>query len=449
MTTSRAFQVAVVLIVAAVGLAATADAQTNDEIFPTLEWNFSTPGARANGMGRTFIGMADDASAAVTNPAGLMSLTRPQVYAEYKNTRLKVERLATRTSLTSLQPTANTSIINALSFLSISAPISNKLAVGFSVHRFLDYHESFSLDARPIPNEPQNRVFFPVQGTADFTATAFGGSVAYMVTNALRVGVTVDGNYFQADSAATRTDFLNDLSTTNIIANQTSIRDTQTAVSAAIGVLYRANDMVSIGISYGKSPKFKTSENLQTNPGFRTTNTPPFGTNQPLVTSSGPTPAQTFPKEVSINVPNHFGIGVAVRPNPRLLVAGDVVRMNYSSLSANTTLIFFPTLLTGSEYVTSDVTEVHVGAEYNVYTMSGNPLFVRAGVFTNPNHLVSFTGTSDPATKAAETAKYNLLPRKDETSGTFGVGIALGPRAQIDAAYVFSKEFVLSSAVRF
>jgi hypothetical protein len=76
-------------------------------------------------------------------------------------------------------------------------------------------------------------------------------------------------------------------------------------------------------------------------------------------------------------------------------------------------------------------------------------LFVRAGVFTNPNHLVTFTGTPDPAINASEAANYNLLPRKDETSGTFGVGIALGPRAQIDAAYVFRKEFVLSSAVRF
>jgi long-subunit fatty acid transport protein len=442
MTTIRAVRVVWILFVASVGLTTAAAAQTNDEIFPTLQWNFSTPGARANGMGRTFIGIADDASAAVTNPAGLMNLTRPQVYAEYKNTRLKVDRLATRNSLTSLQATTNTSVVNALSFLSISAPINNRIAVGFSVHRFLDYHENFNLDARPIPNEPQNRIFFPVEGAADFTATAFGGSVAYMVTNQLRVGVTVAGNYFKADSMATRFDFLNDLSTTNIIANQTSIHDTQTAVSAAIGALYKVNDMVTLGFDYGRSPKFKTSENLQTNAGFRTTNTPPFGTNQPLTTSTG------FPKSVSINVPDHFGFGAGIRPTPKLLVAADVVRMRYSSLSENTTLIFFPSL-TGSEYVTSDVTEVHVGAEYNVYTMNGNPMFVRAGVFTNPNHLVSFTGSPDPATNAAETAKYNLLPRKDETSGTIGVGIALGPRAQIDAAYVFSREFVLSGAIRF
>src|SRR5207249_4906766 len=80
MTTIRAFRFVLLLIFTSLGMAAAAGAQTNDEVFPQVQWNFSTPGARANGMGRTFIGTADDASAAVTNPAGLMNLTRPQVY---------------------------------------------------------------------------------------------------------------------------------------------------------------------------------------------------------------------------------------------------------------------------------------------------------------------------------------------------------------------------------
>jgi long-subunit fatty acid transport protein len=456
MTTIRAARVVLILVVASLGMRATADAQTNDEAtpFPGLQWNFSTPGARANGMGRTFIGIADDATAAVTNPAGLMSLTKPQIYGEYKNTRLKVDRLADINSLTTLQPTTNTSTVNALSFFSLSYPVNNKIAVAFSIYRFLDYHETFNFATRRIPNYPGGEnFFFPISGSADFTGTAYSVSAAYMVTNALRVGVTVSGNQVNADSLATRTDFIrgpnfnattnpNDFISSGIIANQTSIHESQTKASASVGVLYRVNDMVSLGFSAVKSPRFTMSENLQTNPGFRTTNTLPFGTNQTLVQSS------SFPKSFELNVPNHFGFGVSVRPNARLLVAGDVVRINYSSLSQPTTLVFFPSL-TGNEYVTPDVTEVHIGAEYNIYNMKGNPLFVRAGVFTNPNHLVTFTGTSDPAINASEAANYNLLPRKDETSGTFGVGIALGPRAQIDAAYVFRKEFVLSSAVRF
>jgi long-chain fatty acid transport protein len=457
MTTIRLVRTVVVLAMVTAGMAATAAAQTNDEAtpFPALQWNFSTPGARANAMGRSFIGLADDASAAVTNPAGLTNLTRIQVYGEYKNTRLKIDRLAAVDSFRTLQPTTNAATVNALSFLSVSVPVNAKLAVAFSVYRFLDYHESFNLSARAIPNSPTNSALRPIIGSADFTATAFGGSVAYNVTNQLSVGVTIAGNQLNADSDATRygiifgptypapgrTGNLNDLSTSPLIANQTSIHDTQMAVSGEFGALFKPNDMVSVGFTYAKGPKFNSSENLQTNPGFNSN--PALGSNRPLVQ------ATDFPKSFALNVPDHFGGGVSVRPIPKLVIAGDAVRTNYSSLSKNTTIVFSGTTLSGNEFVTPDVTEVHVGAEYNVYSMMGNPIFARAGFFTNPAHLVTFSGTADPETNASETAKYNLLPRTDEMRGTAGVGIVLGPRAQIDAAYVFGKEFVLSSAIRF
>ena len=43
-----------------------------------LNFRFNSPGARANGMGGAFIGVADDATAAYTNPAGLTILTEPE-----------------------------------------------------------------------------------------------------------------------------------------------------------------------------------------------------------------------------------------------------------------------------------------------------------------------------------------------------------------------------------
>jgi hypothetical protein len=61
----------------------------------------------------------------------------------------------------------------------------------------------------------------------------------------------------------------NDLSTSNIIANETSIHDTQNAMSASIGALYRVNAMVNLGFNDEKSPGFKTSEHLRVNAGFK------------------------------------------------------------------------------------------------------------------------------------------------------------------------------------
>jgi long-subunit fatty acid transport protein len=452
MTTIRFARTALAFAIVIAATVTSAGAQTNDEVFLGLQWNFSTPGARANGMGRSFIGVADDATAAVTNPAGLLNLTRPQTYGEYKNTQLKTDRLASITSLQTLQPTTFESTVNSLSFLSASLPINSKLAAGFSIQRFLDYHEVYNIAARRVPGTPDSdpRFFFPVNGNADFTATSFGGSVAYAVMPSLKVGVTIAGNMLKADSDQIRTDFVqgptfrsnpNDVVPSAILANQTSIHDKQNAISATIGVLYTVNDMVSAGFTYDRSPRFNTSVNYQFNPGYRT---PPgtTGTNQPLQQGTG------FPKAVAINVPDRFGGGVAVRPIPKLLIAADAVRINYSSLTKSTTIIFNLSL-TGNEYVTPDVTELHAGAEYNVYSVNGNPIFVRGGVFTNPNHQSTFTGNTDSAFNQSQAIIFNTLPGKDETRGTAGVGIALGPRAQADAAYVFGKEFVLSAAIRF
>ena len=460
MTMIRAVRT-VLALAAVAGFAAPAGAQTNDEAtpFPSLQWNFSTPGARANGMGRSFIGLADDASAAVTNPAGLTNLTRIQVYGEYKNTQLEIDRLAATDAFRSLAPTTNSADVNSLSFLSVSAPVNSKVAVAFSVYRFLDYHETFRLAPRAIPGSPTNSALLPIDGNADFTATAFGGSVAYNITSALRVGVTIAGNQLKADSVGTRSAIvfgrnypapgqaggdLNDLAKSSIVANETSIHASQMAPSAEVGVLYKVNDMVGVGFNYAKGPKFTSEENLQFNPGYDPQNVA-GSTNRPLVQSTN------FPKSFDLSVPDHFGFGVAVRPTSRLVIAADAVRTNYSSLSKNTTLVFIgsATTPTSGDYVTPDVTEVHVGGEYNVYQLMGNPIFVRGGLFTNPAHLVTYVGSVDAETNAAERAKYNLLPRSDEVRGTFGAGIAIGPRAQIDAAYVVGKEFVLSAAARF
>ena len=48
----------------------------------TLELSFSNPGARSLGFGGAFVALADDATAAYANPAGLVQLTRPEISIE-------------------------------------------------------------------------------------------------------------------------------------------------------------------------------------------------------------------------------------------------------------------------------------------------------------------------------------------------------------------------------
>src|SRR3982750_3671079 len=58
---------------------------TDIESVSGLQFNFGNPGARSLGMGGAFLGLADDASAAEPNPAGLTILRKPEISVEGRN----------------------------------------------------------------------------------------------------------------------------------------------------------------------------------------------------------------------------------------------------------------------------------------------------------------------------------------------------------------------------
>src|SRR5688572_13014475 len=72
---------ALVVLVAVPAMAQNVDI----EALSGLQFNFGNPGARSLGMGGAFLGLADDASAAEANPAGLTILRKPEVSIEVRN----------------------------------------------------------------------------------------------------------------------------------------------------------------------------------------------------------------------------------------------------------------------------------------------------------------------------------------------------------------------------
>ena len=248
-----------------------ASAQSNDEVFPQFQFNFSTPGARANAMGGTFIGIADDSSASITNPAGLVRLTRKQVYFEFKATSLEVDRLSAVDSLFTLEPTTSGETTSTPAFLSFSMPVGERFAVAFTRHQFLNYREDFTLAPRPIPLS--GFVFFGVDGETDFSAVSYAVSAAMTVNPKLRVGVTLSRDSMSANSVATR--FAHESTDSNdqfalrqlpLIVNETSIDDSASGMSATFGALILPNEKVSIGVQFAKGASFELEESLRQNP---------------------------------------------------------------------------------------------------------------------------------------------------------------------------------------
>ena len=74
--------------------------------FSSIPFQFFPPGARSLAMGATFVGIADDATAAASNPAGLVILTKPEASAHGRFTRFAPTSAGgyTQPSTTALSP---------------------------------------------------------------------------------------------------------------------------------------------------------------------------------------------------------------------------------------------------------------------------------------------------------------------------------------------------------
>ncbi len=82
MSSQNRWPLLLVLLVTASGAQAQDFDQDEGAGPSTLELSFSNPGARSMGLGGAFAALADDATAAFANPAGLVQLTRSEISAE-------------------------------------------------------------------------------------------------------------------------------------------------------------------------------------------------------------------------------------------------------------------------------------------------------------------------------------------------------------------------------
>src|SRR5262249_6636180 len=130
---------------------------------------------------------------------------------------------------------------------------------------------------------------------------------------------------------------------------QSRIADSDTRMAWSAGALYRPNEWLSAGVVYVNGPAFRILEDYQYNNSSTTLDWHSYN---------------GYPKPISINVPNRLGLGVAVRPNSRLLIPIDVVHIAYSEIARHITPILSDRVATSANYSISDVTEVHVGGEW-------------------------------------------------------------------------------------
>jgi long-chain fatty acid transport protein len=480
------------LVALTLGTAAGARAQSDNPANAGVQFDFSLPGARSLGLGGAFVAVADDATAAWSNPAGLLALTKQEVSVEGRAWEfssasvLRGHAFGSPTgvgfdTVSGLEEGTFSSWTGAPSFISYVYPKS-RYALAFYRHELQRFEANLESDGVFIRTTSPTPIFAggavdraqPYKTHLDINVVDYGGSVAVRLGGGLSAGlslvvsdfsqhaqtdlfVTVPFNNFNA--AVPPTSFTGvgqyygppDFSSGNVYTRTTEEgNDTSVAVSA--GLLWRAmNGKVSAGFAYRQGPSFTYSSQSVFGPG--------------IVKAGG------FAKEgdvadteeIEYNVPNVYSIGVGIRPNDRLLVSAEYDRVQYSRLSENTAEIFgveespFPgeaqkgALIRHSLFF-EDANQVRGGAEYAFVTSHGT-LAARFGVWYDPDHRMQFARESLTAEQRASIARTDVRyqPGDNAIHYTPGFGIAF-PRFQVDTAFDVSdptKTFSISTVVRF
>ena len=399
---------------------------------PTLQFSFSNPGARSMGLGGAFVALADDATAAFANPAGLVQIVRPEVSIEGRywgyatpftqRGRLTgeptgigvdvVEGLRSETSLNDL---------TGLSFLSFVYPKDN-WSLAFYRHQLANFESLTETQGLFVGGSTCCRLV-EYRVHTDLEIVSYGLAGAYRVRDSLSLGLSLV--YFEGDVSISSQPFLPDedevlgmFAPTSYLPErqvaQTSLRVDNSDWGFTGGFLWTLSPRWKLGGFYREGPDFEMQVLSVSGPSGSYFGLGPAGTI--LSTTS-----------TASGLPDVYGLGCTFRPlDGRLTMAFEWDRVEYSTILDS----LDPQVFDTSDIVLADGDEFHLGAEY--LFINSNPLVAaRLGVWLDPDHRPRATAASGPLEQAF------LQPGEDQIHYALGVGVAFD-RFQLDLGADFS-----------
>ena len=437
-------------ILVTMALAAPSLAQLDDDSSSAIQFNFSPPGARSLGLGGAFLAVADDATAAFTNPAGLVILREREVFAEvrqvssatpfvnngageFSSDGRSVNTLGTATgfgtdTLDGLRFGETDDESTGLSFVSFVQPIGD-FRIAFYRHELVNFETQFESQGAFVnfAGGTAGARLFPVRSSVELDVENFGVSFAYKFSETFSLGVGL--SYYQFDVAGLTNRF--DIITTDIrffdppnfasgnVATTQAQSGDDDDMGLNFGFLWSPTSKFSLGGAYREGGEFEYTYSVGTN-----------------------VASPTF------NVPTVYGVGLAVRPTAALTISFDVNEIEYSSLVED-----FTTLLAGNSpelFEIEDGTELRLGIEYRFLNMA-NPITIRAGGWEDPAHQITRRNNgAATAFDSAELLQQALwaasVTADDETHYSFGLGFTFGENFALDIGGDFSDRTDIAAA---
>lgn len=434
-----------VLLVATVALIAdvtTARAQTNERLFEGLDFRFVTPGARAAGMGVTFVGLADDATAAASNPAGLSNLRNVEFSIEFLGTDSSQRYLVSNqingepcSPRCDVFRTYGRTLWVLPSFASIAVPVGDFVAAAF-VNSQQRVDRRFELEPRYVPavEMPFGTLGPTVQtgeaGRLDVSVRNYGVGGAWAPQPWLSVGASLVLSHLRLDSEGRNLEG-------GTLRSRTRTSASATRPSVFAGVLARPWRRTAFGLGYYRGTTFPMRTEVSG------TFANPAGSPEPdrCLNQSFRRPSRTCesqpPLRTDYVVPSRVAIGGSYRVSGALTLLGEIAHVRYSELVTDQFQIIdfrFTGNLSRQDYYYQNVNEYHAGAEYK-WAVGTRVLAVRVGAFTDPGHSLRFLANGPSSADAVQHFVFNTNASLGTRVGkTFGAGVTFGNRLQADAA---------------
>ena len=460
------------LLTAGLCLPRTAGAVTDEEVFRNFRFNFVNPGGRALAMGGAFVGIADDATAAAANPAGLTNLLSPELFTEWRLSDSATSMLTAsiddpRGFPDPVLTESSSDPENVLhpSFLSFVKPFDKWV---FAISR----QEVLNTDA-DTENVFSDKPIYPpteivrARGESEALIEYYNLSFGFRGGEKFAAGVNLTWARMDLQS---RTDNLFNFGSGLEADYSTVVDDSDDDFTFSAGLLFKPSDKFHVGAVYRQGPEFSLDEYIEDtrpagnypsalvladflgNRNFVYDPFAPFGIGE--ATFDDPLVFQNV-----VHVPDQYAIGFGFRPTENFTIALDIVHVEYSDLEdgfvGNVNALTFPGdapdcdlskanpdgtfpcdyTTPNATYSFDDETIWRLGVEYLWIIKEKVPFAVRVGAYNDPNVRLE----AEYPAGGVFIAQDDTFPTgKDQMHYTVGFGLVLQDKFQIDLAADFA-----------
>ncbi len=359
----------------------------------TFEFSFSNPGARSMGMAGAFAALADDATAAYANPAGLTQLHVPEVSLEtrawsYETPFVTGGRISGEPSgegidtVSGIRHGSSNSSTTGLSYLSFIYP-KDRWSFALYRHTWADFSLQSEVNGLFGLNEDgEEDRSEDILANTDVEVINTGFSVAYQIHPRLSLGASLVNYSAKLNSLSVEyahedeSFYLPNPFTDDLIDTTYSYTSSTNGWSINAGFLWNLSENWSLGGFYREGPTLD------------------FHVTEVVGAGQDEFPVGTVELEAKfpLSLPDIYGLGLAYRSeNGAWTVSFEWSHIEYSSITDGLdTRVFDP-----GQIMIEDGDELRFGVEH-VFLHAHPIIALRVGGWLDPAHSVGSGPTAGP-----------------------------------------------------